>query len=283
MAREYNIGRANRIAEAGLYSERSYQARQDLLSLWKIYKNGAPPNVKLEVRNILIERHLYLVKFEAERMKLRLPECVDVEDLISAGIFGLNDAISGYDLSRRVKFKVYCSHRIRGAMIDYLRKMDWVSRKVRSRANTISKLRIRLQKEFDRLPRDDEIADRMGISLKEFDEADCAEESGDILSLDSILENDDGEHHTDGIADRSVPETLGRVYRNEFVDAITTDSSLTRREGLIIKFYYLHQMTMKQIGKALGITESRVNQIHSAVIDKLRRRYASRKEEFCFG
>src|SRR6059058_4657106 len=136
----------------------------DVQQLWRDYR--AEPNV--ELRNHLVERYLPLVKYNAERIWARLPEGVDLDDLISAGVFGLMDAIDAFDLERGVKFETYCVPRIRGAMLDELRTMDWVPRLVRSKASKMEEARKSLEAELGRPPRHDEMAQKLNISLEEF-------------------------------------------------------------------------------------------------------------------
>src|ERR1700691_1916287 len=136
----------------------------DVLQLWREYKTE--PTV--ELRNHLVERYLSLVKYNAERIWARLPDGVDLDDLISAGVFGLMDAIDAFDLDRGVKFETYCVPRIRGAMLDELRTMDWVPRLVRSKHTKLEEARKSLEAQLGRPPRPDEMANRMGMTLEDF-------------------------------------------------------------------------------------------------------------------
>src|ERR671934_1046942 len=136
----------------------------DVQQLWRDYR--AHPTV--ELRNQLVETYLPLVKYNAERIWSRLPEGVDLDDLISAGVFGLMDAIEAFDLERGVKFETYCVPRIRGAMLDELRTMDWVPRLVRSKASKLEETRKSLEAELGRAPRAEELAEKLGVSLQEF-------------------------------------------------------------------------------------------------------------------
>src|SRR5881275_1158366 len=138
----------------------------DIQQVWRDYR--AHPSV--ELRNQLVENYLPLVKYNAERIWSRLPEGVDLDDLISAGVFGLLDAIEAFDLERGVKFETYCVPRIRGAMLDELRTMDWVPRLVRSKASKLEEARKTLEAEHGRPPRPDEMAAKLGIGLDELAE-----------------------------------------------------------------------------------------------------------------
>src|SRR5438552_7994764 len=137
----------------------------DVQQLWKDHK--AEPTV--EFRNQLVELYLPLVKYNAERIWARLPEGVDLDDLISAGVFGLMDAIDAFDLERGVKFETYCVPRIRGAMLDELRTMDWVPRLVRSKASRLEETRKALEAEHGRPPRLEEMATLLGITIEDYE------------------------------------------------------------------------------------------------------------------
>src|SRR5438067_3865664 len=137
----------------------------DVQQLWHDYR--AHPTV--ELRNQLVENYLPLVKYNAERIWSRLPEGVELDDLISAGVFGLMDAIEAFDLDRQVKFETYCVPRIRGAMLDELRTMDWVPRLVRSKASKMEEARKTLEAALGRPPRPDELAEKLAVSLQDFE------------------------------------------------------------------------------------------------------------------
>src|SRR5882724_8615432 len=137
----------------------------DIQQIWRDYKTEPT----LDLRNFLVERYLPLVKYNAERIWARLPEGVDLDDLISAGVFGLMDAIDAFDLERGVKFETYCVPRIRGAMLDELRTMDWVPRLVRSKASKVEAARKEVEAELGRPPTDGEIARKMQIPTEEFE------------------------------------------------------------------------------------------------------------------
>src|ERR1700736_845704 len=137
----------------------------DVPQLWRDYR----ANPRVELRNQLVELYLPLVKYNAERIWSRLPDGVDLDDLISAGVFGLMDAIEAFDLERGVKFETYCVPRIRGAMLDELRTMDWVPRLVRSKASKLEEARKSLEAQIGRPPRADEMASKMGVSIDDLD------------------------------------------------------------------------------------------------------------------
>src|SRR5216110_4145809 len=140
------------------------QVDMDIPAVWQAYRSTC----NVELRNQLVERYLHLVKYNAERIWARLPDGVDLDDLISAGVFGLMDAIEAFDLERGVKFETYCVPRIRGAMLDELRTMDWVPRLVRSKASKLEEARKSLEAEHGRPPNADEMATKLGVSLEDF-------------------------------------------------------------------------------------------------------------------
>src|SRR5438093_9748346 len=142
------------------------QVETDITQVWQAYR--AEPTV--ELRNQLVEHYLHLVKYNAERIWSRLPDGVELDDLISAGVFGLMDAIDAFDLNRGVKFETYCVPRIRGAMLGELRTMDWVPRLVRSKASKLEEARKSLEAALGRPPNADEMAVRLGVSLEEFEQ-----------------------------------------------------------------------------------------------------------------
>src|SRR4030081_338396 len=154
---------------------------EDIAEIWKSYKKDQSDQ---ELRNVLIERYLPLVRYNAERVWAKLPEGVDLNDLISAGVFGLMDAIDAFDLGRGVKFETYCVPRIRGAMLDELRTMDWVPRLVRSKHSKMEEARKRLEAELGRPPRPDEMAERLAVSLEEFNKM-----QGDATAVSQVSLN----------------------------------------------------------------------------------------------
>src|SRR5471030_352583 len=153
-------------------------AAEEMQLLWEAFK--ADPNNQ-DMRNRLVEIYLPLVKYNGERIWSRLPEGVELDDLISAGVFGLMDAIDAFDLSRGVKFETYCVPRIRGAMLDELRTMDWVPRLVRSKASKMEEIRKSLEAELGRPPRPDEMASKLGVPLPDFEKM-----SGDATAVSLV-------------------------------------------------------------------------------------------------
>ncbi len=238
-----------------------------ILDIWIEYKSCATE----KLRNRLLENFLPLVKYNAERIHTKLPDEVDVEDLMQAGIFGLMDAIDSYDLERGVKFETYCAPRIRGAILDELRSMDWVPRLVRSRSSTVDQARKSFQMEFGRKPTDQELAEKIGVDKDEY--AKIRKDAGavGVVSLSrKWFETDSNKdvREIDVIRDPRQVNPLTAVQRRDLKDLIT--KGLSRAERLIVILYYYEQMTMKEIGVTLDLSESRVSQMHSSILARLK-------------
>lgn len=244
--------------------------------MWIAYKAKGGEGL----RNQLMERYLHLVKYNAERVHTKLPDEVDVDDLMSAGIFGLMDAIDAFDLERGVKFETYCASRIRGAILDGLRSMDWVPRLVRSRSGMVDRARKSLQKEFGRMPTEDEIARKMKLSPDEY--AKIRRDAGAVSTVSlnrKWFETDSNKdvREIDVIEDPKQANPLQSVQARDLKQLIT--KGLSRAERLIIVLYYYEQMTMKEIGVTLDLSESRVSQMHSSILARLKAQLQHRGAE----
>lgn len=240
---------------------------RDMQAVWAEYK--AAPTRKL--RNLLMERYLPLVKYTADRISAKLPSEVDVDDLVSAGIFGLVDAIEAFDLNRGVKFETYCSPRIRGAILDELRTMDWVPRLVRSRAHRLESATKALRAELGRLPSDDEIARRLGINKDELDKLLKDANAVSLVSLSRKYYDSDSNRELqeiDVLEDCRSSDPVHEMQKSDLQEAV--ENGLSQLERLIIVLYYYEQMTMKEIGATLDLSESRVSQMHSSILGRLR-------------
>lgn len=239
------------------------------------------------LRNRLTEHYLYLVRYNAERIGAKLPDEVDVEDLMSAGVFGLLDAIDAFDLARGVKFETYCAPRIRGAILDELRTMDWVPRLVRHRAHKLDDVTRSLEMELGRLPTDDEIARRLGMSKPQFARLMRDATSVSLISLSRRHYDSDSQRdvlEVDLLQDERQADPTNDAQRNDLREMVIR--GLNRAERLIIILYYYEQMTMKEIGMTLDLSESRVSQMHSAILARLKAQLESRRKEFateCLG
>ena len=259
---------ANRLRRVSRdHKVRTFPDDETLIAAWRAYK--ASPND--ELRNRLVEHYLHLVRFAAERIRSKLPDEVDVDDLMSAGIFGLVDAIDAFDLERGVKFETYCSPRIRGAVLDELRSMDWVPRLVRHRAHKLNDAIRTLEAELGRIPTEDEIAGRLRLPKDQFDKLIRDASAVSQVSLSQKFgdsESDREMAEIDVVPDDTSSDPVIEAQKTDIKDLISHE--LTRAERLIIVLYYYEQMTMKEIGATLDLSESRVSQMHSAIITRLR-------------
>ncbi|MDX2114395.1 MAG: FliA/WhiG family RNA polymerase sigma factor [Planctomycetota bacterium] len=245
--------------------------------LWLEYKQSRTR----ELRNYFMEKYLHLVRYNAERIYTRLPDEVDIDDLMSAGLFGLMDAINAFDLERGVKFETYCAPRIRGAILDELRSMDWVPRLVRHRTARVEQARMRLEMELGRAPSIEEISQRLGVGPEELKKIlkDCSAVS--VISTSRRVFNPDSSRETreiDIIEDKRQSNPLGEVQRRDLKELLT--KGLSRAERLIVVLYYYEEMTMKEIGMTLDLSESRVSQMHSSILARLKAQMQHRFREF---
>jgi len=232
-------------------------------------------------RNLLMEHYRDLVKYCAERVHSKLPGKVELDDLISAGTFGLMDAIDAFDPSRGVKFETYCSPRIKGSILDELRSMDWVPRLVRARAHQLSRATHSLETHLGRKPTEEEIAEELDIDMEEFDKLQRDATAASQVSLNTKYNEGDSEkdiREIDVIKDEKSENPVTEAQKRDLKNLLT--KGLTRAERLIIVLYYYEEMTMKEIGATLDLSESRVSQMHSSIVARLKAQMNSRKKEF---
>jgi RNA polymerase sigma factor for flagellar operon FliA len=252
--------------------------QEEILRVWKAYK-ADPGNT--ELRNRLVEEYLPLVKYNGERIWARLPEGVELDDLISAGVFGLMDAIDAFDLTRGVKFETYCVPRIRGAMLDELRTMDWVPRLVRSKASKLQEATKDLEARLGRHPTDQELAMQMSISLQELEKMMLEANAVNLISLNKKWYETDSYkdiREIDILEDKKGEDPTRRIQKNDLMRLVT--KGLNRNERLIIILYYYEELTMKEIGATLDLSESRVSQMHSSIVQRLQSQLGRRRPEF---
>jgi len=232
-------------------------------------------------RNLLMEHYRHIVRYAAERLHSKLPSKVELDDLISAGIFGLMDAIDAFDPARGVKFETYCSPRIRGSILDELRSMDWVPRLVRARAHQLAKATQSLEAHLGRKPTKEETAEELDMDMVEFNRLRRDANAVGLVSLNTKYADDDGEkdiREIDIIKDKRSRDPLTEAQKRDLKNLLT--KGLTRAERLIIVLYYYEEMTMKEIGVTLDLSESRVSQMHSSIVQRLKAQMNSRKKEF---
>lgn len=232
-------------------------------------------------RNLLIKHYMHIVKYTAERLYSKLPDKVELDDLISSGTFGLMDAIDAFDPGRGVKFETYCSTRIKGAILDELRSMDWVPRLVRARAHQLTKATQSLEAHLGRKPTEKETAERLEMNLDDFSRVKNDAYTVNVVSLNTKYSESDGEkdiREIDIIKDSRSQNPLLESQKRDLKNLLM--KGLTRAERLIITLYYYEEMTMKEIGATLDLSESRVSQMHSSIVARLKAQMNSRKKEF---
>ena len=253
-------------------------AKEEIDQIWVVYKSDQTNNL---LRNRLMEQYLPLVKYNGERIWARLPEGVDLDDLISAGLFGLMDAINAFDLSRGVKFETYCVPRIRGAMLDELRTMDWVPRLVRSKASKLAEATKTMEAQLGRHPTDQELAGHMELSIKELEKMILDANAVNLISLNKKWYETDSYkdvREIDILEDKKSVDPTRRIQKNDLMRLVT--KGLNRNERLIIILYYYEELTMKEIGATLDLSESRVSQMHSSIVQRLQSQLGRRRPEF---
>jgi len=204
-----------------------------------------------------------------------LPAHVEEADLISYGLGGLISAIERFDLTREIKFETYAITRIRGAIIDELRTLDWVPRSVRARARQLERANMRLEARFQRAPTDDEMATELEITVEEFQESLLQISNSTIVALDELwnVSDSSGDQVSllDTLPDRGAPDPQLLVDESELRDRIADAiAALPEREKLVVALYYYENLTLREIGEVLGVTESRVSQLHTKAVLRLR-------------
>ncbi|HEY1331679.1 MAG TPA: RNA polymerase sigma factor WhiG [Actinomycetota bacterium] len=237
-----------------------------------------------ETREQLILHYAPLVKYVASRVATGLPASVEQADLVSYGMFGLIDALEKFELDRHIKFETYAIPRIRGAIIDELRSLDWVPRSVRFKHREFEKAYAQVEARLKRAPTDREIADHLGISLPELHDIVTQISSVSILALDEPVSvgSDRGETI-------SLMDTLTDVHHSDLMSGLEGDemramlsaaiTSLSDREKVVVTLYYFEGLTLSEIGEVLGVTESRVCQIHTKAVGQLRTRLVDHGED----
>ena len=246
---------------------------EDVKSLWRKYR----ANRDQQLRDRLILTYAPLVKFVAGRLGSGLPAHVDEGDLVSYGLLGLIGAIERYDPDRDVKFETYAIARIKGSIIDELRAMDWVPRSVRARARDIERAIGELEAQSGRAPTEEEIAAKLGVSQDELGENLLEISRSSIAALDELwtISSSGGDQVAliDTIEDTQGPEPQAALAQTEMREALgEAIARLPEREKLVVTLYYYEELTLREIGEVLGVTESRVSQLHTKAILRLKAR-----------
>jgi RNA polymerase sigma factor FliA len=228
------------------------------------------------LRDRLILTYAPLVKFVAGRLGSGLPAHVDEGDLVSYGLLGLIGAIERFDPEREIKFETYAISRIKGAIIDELRALDWVPRSVRTRARDIERAMAELERRLMRAPTDEEIADKLGITTEDLGDALTEISRSSIAALDELWTATAGGDQValiDTLEDTTEPDPQGALAQTELKEALgEAIARLPEREKLVVTLYYYEELTLREIGEVLGVTESRVSQLHTKAILRLKAR-----------
>ena len=270
---EPEVDPATAAAEAKAAQKASVDAA--VAELWRDYKGSLDP----ALRERLILHYSPLVKFVAGRVGVGLPPNIEQADLVSYGIFGLIDAIQKFDLERAIKFETYAISRIKGAIIDELRSIDWIPRSVRSKARDVEKAYAALEARLHRTPTEPEVADELGMSLDDLHAVFSQVSYVNVVALDELLnvngERGDKVSLVDTLEDTRVEDPVAAFESEEtkvlLARAINT---LPEREKIVVTLYYYEGLTLAEIGQVLGVTESRICQMHTKAVLQLRGKLA---------
>ncbi|MCS7205210.1 MAG: RNA polymerase sigma factor WhiG [Leptospiraceae bacterium] len=243
---------------------------RDEKELWQIYRKTKD----LEIREYFVLKYSPLVKYVAGKIAVGMPQQVEFDDLVSYGTFGLLDAIEKFDPERDIKFKTYAMTRIRGSIFDELRNIDWVPRSLRQKAKQIEEAIITLENRLGHTVDDEEIAKEMGITVEELQELFTKISGASVISLNEVWYGNDDSDQMSFIDSIESPATFNpdniiekEEIRNVIVEAI---KQLPDKEKKVIVLYYYEDLTLKEIGEVLEVTESRVSQLHTKAILRLR-------------
>jgi RNA polymerase sigma factor for flagellar operon FliA len=248
----------------------------ELRDLWRRYKSSGDGRA----RERLVVAYSPLVKYVSGRMASGLPAHVEEADLISYGLVGLISAIERFDLEREIKFETYAITRIKGAIIDELRSLDWVPRSVRARARDIERANAKLEHRLQRAPTDEEMSAELEMTVDEFQEALLQISNSSVAALDELWTVSDASGDQvsllDTLQDPGAPDPASIMDATEMKDRVADAiSRLPEREKLVVALYYYENLTLREIGEVLGVTESRISQLHTKAVLRLRSRLQS--------
>jgi RNA polymerase sigma factor for flagellar operon FliA len=246
--------------------------------IWILYKKTKD----IKLRDFLIEKYAPLVKYVAGKVAMGKPGNIEYDDLVGFGVFGLMDAIEKFDLQKNVKFKTYAVTRIRGSIYDELRSIDWVPRSVRTKAKEVEQAIVKIEGTTGKLATDQEIADELGLDIREFYSTLTKISSTSVMSLsDPWFTGDDNDKISilDTIESPSKMNPDITVERDSVKQLIVNAiNELPDKEKKVLVLYYYEDLTLKEIGEVLAVTESRVSQLHTKAIIRLKAKLAEIKE-----
>jgi RNA polymerase sigma factor for flagellar operon FliA len=242
----------------------------DIEALWTEYKK----NGNTAARDKLLAEYTPLVRYTAQRMAINLPKSVQLGDLIGTGVMGLIKAVESFDTTRDVKFETYATHKIRGSILDDLREQDWIPRSIRQKSKMLKNAYAELEKEIGRTPYDNEVAEHLNLKPAEFEELLGEVAPTTIVSLNEVISNSYGESEIsliDTIEDKDAENPLDRLGLEDTKKILENALlELPENERQVIALYHYEELTLKEIGIAMNLTESRVSQIHSKAMLKLK-------------
>lgn len=239
-------------------------------------------NMSQTTRDRLIMEHAPLIKYIVNRIAQRLPSHVDLDDLMNTGVIGLMDAIEKYNPEKNCKFKTYAEFRIKGAILDQLRSLDWVPRSVRQKSRKLEAAYSQMEQKLGRSASDEEVAGELGVEIKKFHEMLNQVRGISVVNLDEVRNASDLEKKNliDVLEDTTGEDPAGALNIDEMKRMVAESiSQLPEKERLVISLYYYDELNMKEVGKILDITESRVCQIHTKSILRLRAKLKSLAEK----
>jgi RNA polymerase sigma factor for flagellar operon FliA len=267
------------VYKAGSDSKKSRKKTDNTLEWLRYHRSGCA-----DARARLLKRYLPLVRNVAGRMAIGFPRSVELSDLINTGVIGLVEAFRNFDPDRGVKFETYAVPRIRGAILDELRALDWVPRSTRAKSREIEKATVEIENGRGRPPTDTELAKKLGYSVNELQAAINDVSCSALLSLDEAIYKEEDNHQVpriETIREHDNVSALGELEKNELrAFLVTAIDRLTEQEKLVIALYYFEELTLKEIGEVMSISESRVSQIHTKAVFKLR---GMIREQFAMG
>lgn len=241
-----------------------------------------PTKLTVDQKDKLIMEYAPLIKFIAQKIAVRLPSHIELDDLISSGVIGLMDAIEKYDPQRDNKFKTYAEFRIRGAILDELRAQDWVPRSVRDKAKLLDRTIVQLESELGRSPADEEVAERLQVSMEEFYDLVNQVRPVSVLSIDeaSTFSNVDKMSILNILESCKLNNPFNQLKLKSVKSVVTKAiEDLPERQRLVLSLYYYEDLNLKEIGKILRVTESRVSQLHAQAITRLRAKLSAHLDE----